>query len=193
VQSQRAPDAPTVCDISRRKLSELQHSACAIDVIKKFEHFEPNLYLDGAGNCTIGYGHKLHDGGCNDDDRAQYPNPPGIDMSTADQLLAVDVAKTETRLHALIPPTTELTQAQYDALVSFEMNCQSCTAKLLRNDQTGQSPDFERVESDLPKFVLDNRGQFEEGLKRRRCAELVLYRSGNPNYETGDRGHNTNC
>jgi RHS repeat-associated protein len=70
------------------------------------------------GNCTIGWGHKIHDGPCTDQDRAAYPS---FSESAAEQLLFLDV-----QLIALGPikryVQVGLAQRELDALIDFTFN-----------------------------------------------------------------------
>jgi len=70
------------------------------------------------GNCTIGWGHKLHDGRCIDQDRAAYPS---FSVAAAEQLLFLDVQS-----KALAPirryVRVGLAQREIDALIDFTFN-----------------------------------------------------------------------
>src|SRR5437016_3042633 len=58
--------APDAIAASRQSLSDR-----GLSFIERHEGFVDHLYNDSAGNCTIGYGHLLHHGGCNASDRAR--------------------------------------------------------------------------------------------------------------------------
>src|SRR5216683_6816512 len=80
--------APDAIAASRQSLSDR-----GLSFIEHHEGFVDHLYNDSAGNCTIGYGHLLHHGGCNASDRARYPH--GISRAQARNLLRVDVGVAE--------------------------------------------------------------------------------------------------
>ena len=90
------------------------------------EGFCPNLYDDltpncgkGKGNCTIGYGHWVHSGPCNGDStEAEFQN--GIDKQTAQRLFTGRLANAIKLVNEKVK--VELTQCQFDALVSFTYN-----------------------------------------------------------------------
>jgi RHS repeat-associated protein len=71
-----------------------------------------------SGNCTIGWGHKIHDGPCTDQDHSNYAS---FDEDAAEQLLFVDV-----QTKALAPikryVTVGLAQRELDALIDFTFN-----------------------------------------------------------------------
>jgi RHS repeat-associated protein len=86
--------------------------------LKKIEVFVPNLYEDGGGNCTIGYGHKQHSGPCNENDYAKYGD--GISYQQADKLFSDDLFGTEDYIRRKIH--VNISQNQFDALVSYAFN-----------------------------------------------------------------------
>jgi RHS repeat-associated protein len=110
-------------------------SSAGIEFLKKWEHYEGRLYNDGnlptddyyydtkgrgKGNCTIGYGYKVHNLPCN-----QHPTEDrfkdGISELKADELLHEQAyIKAEVWIKSYV--TVRLTQTQYDALVSLYYN-----------------------------------------------------------------------
>src|SRR6266567_6084978 len=80
--------APDAIAASRQSLSER-----GLSFIERHEGFVDHLYNDANGNCTIGYGHLLHHGGCNASDRAHYPH--GISRAQARNLPRADVGVAE--------------------------------------------------------------------------------------------------
>jgi lysozyme len=89
-------------------------SAAGIALIKRFEGLRTAAYRDAAGVLTIGYGHTSKAG------------PPlvhegmTITPREADMILSRDVYKFEQRVAKAVK--VPLTQAQFDALVSFVFN-----------------------------------------------------------------------
>lgn len=57
-----------------------------LDLIKSFESFQANVYDDGYGNPTIGYGHLCSDSTCSE---VTFSKP--LTEDTASQLLAKDL------------------------------------------------------------------------------------------------------
>ena len=57
-----------------------------LQLIKSFESFQPNVYDDGFGNPTLGYGHLCGDATCSE---VSYSQP--LTEETASQLLADDL------------------------------------------------------------------------------------------------------
>lgn len=86
-------------------------SPAGLELLKRSEGFRSRTYADIAGIRTIGYGHRLLPG-------EDYPN--GIDLPTAEKILACDIAIAELALQRLVK--VPLTQGQFDALVDFVFN-----------------------------------------------------------------------
>lgn len=72
-------------------------------------------YNDALGHCTVGVGHLLHHGNCTDEELARTYTEQEVD-----DLLADDVAWAELAVNRYVK--VPLTQAQFDALVSFTFN-----------------------------------------------------------------------
>src|SRR2546423_470893 len=102
--------APDAIAASRQSLSDR-----GLSFIERHEGFVGHLYNDSAGNCTIGYGHLLHHGGCNANDRRRYPH--GITRAAARTLLRADAGVAERAVRGDVH--VRLNQHQFDALVSF--------------------------------------------------------------------------
>ncbi|HEY4281190.1 MAG TPA: lysozyme [Conexibacter sp.] len=103
-------------------MSDRPHSLSSqgVQFIAAFEGFVDHLYDDAAPthNATIGYGHLLHTGPATDADRRKYPH--GITKPAALELLREDAAGFASDIAKSVKPT--LSQAQFDALVSFAYN-----------------------------------------------------------------------
>lgn len=87
-----------------------QMSQEGLNLIRGFEGFSPNVYPDVAGNPTIGYGHLIRPG----------ENFRTITQEQALDLLRRDVSSAENAVNSSV--NVQLTQNQYDALVSFAYN-----------------------------------------------------------------------
>ncbi len=103
------------------------------------EGFRAAPYQDTAGNWTIGYGHKLGD--------AEWY--ASIDEAQGTHLLADDIRVAEDAVNSLV--SVDLSQAQFDALVSFVFNIgagafrkSTLLAKLNAGDVAGASAQFPR-------------------------------------------------
>jgi len=170
--------------------ARLTLSACGVNLIAKFEGENDHLYNDPAGNCTIGIGHLVHIGACDGrSSEQQYGN--GISHDEAAQLLQSDAGTAVNSVRAQLSGH-DLTQAQFDALVDFTLNAGAGNLAVLLTN--GSNPvDLVTVPQYIVEFVLDNNNRFNSGLKRRRCAEEVLFLTGNYEYETQDLKHDKVC
>lgn len=134
-----------------------------IALIKEFEGFQPVIYLCPAGKPTIGYGHVIHN---------ETIHAP-INEEEAERLLLDDLNdRYEPDVLRLV--SAELTQNQFDALVSFTYNLgasnlarSTLLKKLNAGDYTGASEEFERWNKCNGKPL--------DGLSRRRRAEKQLF------------------
>jgi lysozyme len=86
-------------------------SSNGLDFIKKHEAFRSKMYLDSAGNPTIGYGHKIGPG----EDFSK-----GITEKQALELLRKDAQGAVDAVNRYVP--VMLSQNQFDALASFTYN-----------------------------------------------------------------------
>lgn len=136
-------------------------SDAGLDLIKSHEGLRLDAYLCPAGVWTIGYGHT-------------GTARPGMRITNeqADELLRLDVEKFEECVRNALQ--VEVTQGQFDALVSFAFNV-GCGAlrgsTLLRLLNQG---DFDGAAA---QFARWNRGggQVLAGLARRREDERALF------------------
>lgn len=89
----------------------MKMSAAGMELLKKSEGFRNRVYLDVAGQPTIGYGHRL-----------LHPDsfPNGISEEQAANLLLCDVRDAEQAVERLV--RVPLDQGQFDALVDFCFN-----------------------------------------------------------------------
>lgn len=136
--------------------------------IESWEKFEPDPYTDSAGNATIGWGHLLHYGPVTDADREKWGS---ISMSRANALLRQDAATAIHAVHDLVKKP--LTQAQFDALVSFTYNVGAgsfASSTLLRDLNAGR---FNRVPDDMRMWTVGG-----PGLKSRRDDEVLMFTKG---------------
>ncbi|MCT4705186.1 lysozyme [Enterobacteriaceae bacterium H16N7] len=135
-----------------------------LNLIKHFEGLRLTTYKDIVGIATIGYGH------------VEHPLPPGgkrtISEQQADQILKEDLQRFERAVNSML--TVEVTQNQFDALISFSFNLGSQSLKnstLLRKLNAGNAKEAAN------EFMRWNRagGKEVSGLTRRREAERQLF------------------
>lgn len=173
-------------------------SQAGLDFIKGFESFVPYVYDDKVaaqrvggrlvyrewkrgdpirGTLTIGYGHT---------DAAQYnlgfdlaSVPPGFRLSEADAcaILDVDLDECEADVRRLV--RVDLSQGQFDALVSLVFNMgagnlikSTLLAKLNHGDYAGARNAFD--------LYVYSKGERMPGLQRRRDGEQALWDSDVP-------------
>ncbi|KAG2415567.1 hypothetical protein HFD88_006758 [Aspergillus terreus] len=142
-----------------------------IKLMKGYESWEADVYDDGYGNPTVGYGHLCDDWSCSD---VSYDIP--LSESDGEKLFAEDIVAYQNGVVAALSDDVTLNDNQYGALVSWCFNvgtgavAESTLAKRLNN---GEDPDTV-AEEELPKWVYAN-GAPSEGLKNRRAAELKLF------------------
>ena len=134
-----------------------------LDLIKRFEGFSRTVYFCPAGYPTIGYGHVVKD----DEDFSA-----GIDEAQAEELLRQDAQIAERAVLRLI--NVQLTDGQFDALVSFTYNLgggalqrSTLRRKINREEHT-------EVPEQFMRWVWAG-GCKLKGLVRRRAAEAGLY------------------
>lgn len=135
-----------------------------IALIKQYEGLRLTTYKDAVGIPTIGYGH------------VENPIPPGgtrtITAEAAEQILREDLQRFEHDVNSML--TVEVTQNQFDALVSFAFNLGPANLKsstLLRKVNSG---DFNGAAEEFPKWNHAG-GQVLAGLTARRNAEKTCF------------------
>ncbi|QKK01102.1 MAG: lysozyme [Ignavibacteriota bacterium] len=138
-----------------------------LDLIKKYEGLRLEAYKDSAGILTIGYGHTK-------------TVKPGmvINQDMANLLLKTDVMDAETAVRDLV--NIELTQNQFDALVSFVFNVGRRNferSTLLKKLNDGKI--LEAGEEFMKWTKARQPGGLKElpGLVKRRAEEKVLFLS----------------
>lgn len=149
----------------------MKTSIKAIDVIKKYESFEPCPYLDAAGIPTIGYG------------TTYYPNGKKVTMDdeeiskeTAFYLLSIIIEQFEKEVLKYVKK--ELTQNQFDAIVIFIYNVGGGNFK---NSTLLKRINENTLHTDIPtEFLRWNKagGKVLRGLVKRRLEEANIYYNG---------------
>jgi lysozyme len=131
--------------------------------IQQFEGLRLTRYRLGDGGYTIGWGRYYPDSG--------PPPPERIDRATADAWFAQDVAERGERwVRAYV--TAELSQPQFDALVSMAYNLSPRSFRTIA-DQVNQGRDPEAAALQYVRAGTN----LERGLRNRRAAELALFRA----------------
>jgi GH24 family phage-related lysozyme (muramidase) len=161
----------------------------AIDFIKSFEAFRGELYNDPAGHCSIGYGHLVHRGTC-DGSAAEAEFNSGITEARATDMLRAHLSTVEDVVNEAV--TVNLTQNQFDALVSFAYNVGSGRRGTASQPGTGflgstllsrlNAGDYSAVPTEMARWNRAG-GRVLPGLTRRRVAEGRMFSSGE--YATG--------
>ena len=136
-------------------------------LIKRFEGFEPEVYVCPGGWPTIGYGHVVRE-----DERERFAD--GIDEAMAEELLRRDVETAERAVLRLI--CVPLEEGQFGALGSFAFNLgagalqRSTLRRKVNREEHGAVP------AEFRRWIWAG-GHKLKGLIRRREAEAELYAS----------------
>jgi lysozyme len=142
-------------------------SEAGLKLIRQFEGLRLKAYRCPAGIWTIGYGHTTAAG------PPEVREGMKITAAEADAILKRDLERFEAAVSAMVK--VPLSQAQFDALVSFAFNCGTAALRrstLLRRVNAGA---FEAVPAELMKWTKAD-GRELPGLVRRRRAEAALWR-----------------
>jgi GH24 family phage-related lysozyme (muramidase) len=145
----------------------MKTSDAGLKLIMQFEGLRLKAYRCPAGVWTIGYGHTSAAGVPDVRDGMR------ISAQEAEAILKKDLAGFEAAVAGLVKK--ELTQAQFDVLVSFAYNCGVGALKgstLLKRVNAGA---FDAVSAELMKWTKA-KGKELPGLVRRRRAEAALWR-----------------
>lgn len=138
-------------------------SQVGIDLIKRFEGVRLKAYkpVPTEQHWTIGYGHYGPD----------VKQGMTITQSQAESMLVKDLARFEAYVNdkAYVPVTAQLTQNQFDALVSFAFNCGQGNLKKLCAGRT-----LAQITQKLPEYNKAG-GKVLNGLVTRRAAEQALF------------------
>lgn len=141
-----------------------------VELIKHFEGFRENAYKCPAGVVTIGYGSTYYENGSkiNISDR--------IDVEHATDLLNGTLRFFELEVDKMT--RDDITQDQFDALVSFAYNAGSQALRgstLLK--KVNKDPNDKTISLEFTKWVKAG-GKTLQGLVTRRISEAKLYTHG---------------
>lgn len=132
--------------------------------IEAFEGKFLHTYDDGTGVLTIGYGHTSAAG------LPKVFRGQTITDAECDAILAADLGKVEQSVQRCIKPT--MTQAQFDALVSFDFNTGSLAKSSI--DDKINAGNISAAMSTLLQYDHAG-GKQMDGLTRRRQAERLMF------------------
>ena len=139
-----------------------------VALIKEFEGFRADPYCCPAGFWTVGYGCRFYRDG-----KPVRASDPAIDECAATDILSGCLTSYEAAVEDAV--TSELSQNQFDALVSFTYNCgvrAFCKSTLLK--RVNADPRDPRIRDELLRWTKVGRKE-SRGLMRRRQAEAKLY------------------
>lgn len=135
-----------------------------VDLVMSHEGFSAFPYLCPAGWWTIGYGHT----------KGVTKATKPISKVVARELLEADLATAESAVGRLI--RVELTDGQFDALVSFTFNLGGGALQRSTLRQKLNRGEFEEAADEFKKWVWGG-GRKLPGLVRRRADERELFLS----------------
>ncbi|HEY0791030.1 MAG TPA: lysozyme [Chthoniobacterales bacterium] len=165
--------------------ASLDVSPSGIAFLKRKEGFSGHLYNDKAGHCTIGYGHLVHLGQC-DGSLAEAKFAKGITRPEAAKLASANLVKYVDAVRLAV--NVELTQYEFDALVSFTYNLGANIlhpkghgpSSLLRHVNAGE---WALITASFMKYVNvrnpeTKKLEFSQSLANRRFEEARLFLFG---------------
>ncbi|WP_345775648.1 lysozyme [Lysobacter antibioticus] len=154
-------------------------NAKGLALTKRSEGFEPRLYNDTAGYCTIAYGRLIKKSHCDESEPPEFKK--GVSEPEGAEILVRDMASAQvTVMHAV---KVALSHNQFSALTDFVCNVGGAnfrSSTLLRKVNGGH---FEDVPTQLRRWVFAG-GKLWPGLKTRREEEITLFFDGGPTPKT---------
>lgn len=151
------------------KEDKLKISKNGLDLVKHFEGCYLTAYKCPANKWTIGYGHTGQVDGQN------ISSGLIITQEKADELLKYDMAIFEKAVTESV--TVNITQSQFDALVSFSFNCGAGALKKSTLLKKLNSGDYVGAANEFHRWNKAN-GKVLKGLVKRRAAEAYLFEMG---------------
>lgn len=139
-------------------------SSNGIKLIKQFEGCHLTAYKCPGGKWTIGYGHT-----------ARVKQGQKITQAQADKFLKADLKTFENAVNSCVK--VNITQNQFDALVSFAYNCGAGALKTSTLLKKLNKKDYSGAAKEFPKWNKSN-GKVLNGLVKRRVAEMDLFLKG---------------
>ena len=161
--------APEAVELGELEPTAARMSREGLARIRQHEAFRSQIYDDGAGNRTIGYGHLVLPG-----ETFEH----GLTEAEAEELFEADVRRVVDPSLDLIE--VDLTQNQIDAVGSFIYNV---GPRAFSRDVLGalNAGDFDRATDEMAKYTRGRNQRTGEltslrGLVNRRRAEIKLFR-----------------
>lgn len=164
---------------------DLKLSKKGRDFYNSWEYWVPHLYNDGlvegdkfwadtrgkgTGNCTIGYGYYVHGGPC-DGSPSEQRWKNGADKADFELSLAAKITAAETTIRDNVK--VNITQSQFDALVSLELNWgQVKDSKALALLNRGK---YYEAGLAIDSGPYTSGGKYMEGLENRRHQEATMF------------------
>jgi lysozyme len=146
----------------------MRTSKHGVEFIAGYEGFVDHPYRDSGGVLTIGYGHT----GPGTGSMGKITRARGL------ELLAQDVRSAENAVNAL---GLDLTQNQFDAVVSFVFNCGPGTLEPSRSlGHALRQGGMQGVAAAMALYTHDAAGRPLAGLVRRRAAEGAMFGQAGP-------------
>jgi lysozyme len=145
----------------------MQTSDAGIKQLQGFEGFRTTPYQDIVGKWTVGYGHLMIPG----DGTEIHQN---ITVEQGEALLRKDLHTAEECINA---NCDELTQNEFDALVSFTFNLGCSAFERSTLLKFIKAKNFEAAAKEFPKWNMAG-GKISQGLLRRRLAEQETFLHG---------------
>jgi lysozyme len=143
-------------------MSDMKIGEKGLDLIKKFEGLKLSAYYCPAKVLTIGYGHTGKD----------VFQGQRITVQQAEDLLKKDVERFEKAVNRLV--TVELSQNQFDALVSFTYNLGEGSLRKSTLLKVLNQGEYSKAAGQFEHWCFSN-GKELKGLVARRDAEEELF------------------
>ncbi|GAB3402777.1 glycoside hydrolase family protein [Massilia agilis] len=165
--------APKTLDSSARPNAQMKMSPDALSEMRNTEKVVLRYYNDlgrRKGNCTWGIGFKAHKGICTPAELKRMVSAPSVDVEYAKR-----VAEAERRVKVKVK--VELSQAQFDGLVSFTYNTSnSANERVYRALNDHDFPQAARIISESVMVKDRNKWKLAPGLIPRRAKESAPFR-----------------
>ncbi len=145
--------------VIKQNSSKMRTSGKGRNIIKKFEGLRLTAYHCSAGALTIGWGHT----------GADVYEGKTITQAEAERLFDGDLVRFERIIQGL---NVDLTQNQFDALVSFAFNTGATTSTLY--SLVKKNPSNPAIAAEFRRWRLAG-GKIVQGLVNRREDEIKLY------------------
>lgn len=168
-----APSSGSKTGKGRKPAKNLNISDKGVKFIASYEGYEPNLYNDAANHCTIGYGHLLHFGPCNELDKKSYPN--GVNKSQSLALLKKDAQTAVKGVRRSVK--VDLNQGEFDALVSWTFNLGEGNLKSSTMLKKLNKGEYAEIPKEMNRWTKAG-GKKLKGLVKRRKAEGDMFSKG---------------